>query len=163
MISTAKLSECGTYRYSLTRVWDGSFRLLPFVMLNPSTADALQDDATIRRCCSFAQREGYGGIYVVNLFAYRATKPAVLMKVGAAVAIGSENAAEFRHMMGLAQVSSKVVCAWGANPLAETIGQDFVRRAQSMKADLFCLGKTTSGAPRHPLYVRGDQPLEVYS
>ena len=44
-------------------------------MLNPSTADGETDDATIRVCRGRALRMGYGGIIVVNLFAYRATSP----------------------------------------------------------------------------------------
>ena len=72
----ATISECGLYRYSLTRVWDDVLPMCIFVMLNPSTADADIDDPTIRRCINFAKREGCGSLMVVNLFAYRATSPA---------------------------------------------------------------------------------------
>jgi hypothetical protein len=74
----ADLSPCGTYRYLLgRRVGDGQ-RAALFVMLNPSTADASDDDPTIRRCRRFARREGCGLLEVVNLFAYRATDPVAL-------------------------------------------------------------------------------------
>ncbi|MES2137565.1 MAG: DUF1643 domain-containing protein [Pseudomonadota bacterium] len=49
--------------------------VVAFVMLNPSTADAVQDDPTIRRCIGFAKAWGKGGIVVINLFAFRATNP----------------------------------------------------------------------------------------
>src|SRR5437868_12651695 len=71
---SAVISPCGKFRYRLTRQW-GEGAALPFVMLNPSTADAEQDDPTIRKCVGFAKRMGYDGIEVVNLYAYRATKP----------------------------------------------------------------------------------------
>ena len=71
----ALLSSCGTYRYRLWRYWHTEREPLIFIMLNPSTADAMQDDPTIRKCIGFAKRLGFGGIEVVNLFAYRATDP----------------------------------------------------------------------------------------
>jgi hypothetical protein len=68
MRRTAIISECGRYRYRLTREW-GDGPLLTFAMLNPSTANAEIDDPTIRRCMSFGRREGASGISVFNLFA----------------------------------------------------------------------------------------------
>jgi hypothetical protein len=75
MRSAAEISPCGSYRYWLTRQWGGGALLLPIIMLNPSTADVEQDDPPIRRCMSFAQREGFADISVFNLFADRATSP----------------------------------------------------------------------------------------
>jgi hypothetical protein len=75
MLREAEISEDGKYRYALMRMWDDK-PLMMFCMLNPSTADATKDDPTIRRCIGFAKDRGYGGIYVVNLMAYRATDPA---------------------------------------------------------------------------------------
>src|SRR5271154_3410516 len=80
MISTADISEDGLYRYWLTRTWDPTKPVLNWIMLNPSTADANKDDATIRRCMNFAKHWHYGGIAVYNLFAFRATDPKVLLK-----------------------------------------------------------------------------------
>src|SRR5689334_20041621 len=74
IVKSAVLSPCGLYRYRLTRRWGDGPALL-FVMLNPSTADATEDDPTIRRCTGFAKREGMPAIEVVNLFAWRATDP----------------------------------------------------------------------------------------
>ncbi len=69
-----------SYRYTLSRTWDTltGVGTVVFVMLNPSTADEHVDDPTIRRCISFAKAAGFAGLYVVNLFAWRATKPADL-------------------------------------------------------------------------------------
>ena len=72
-------SSCRTYRYVLWRELDAANpRYALFIGLNPSTADEVADDPTIRRCKDFARRWGYGAVCVANLFAYRATKPAKL-------------------------------------------------------------------------------------
>ena len=72
---TAVLSTDQARRYLLTRRWDDG-PLMAWVMLNPSTADARTDDATITRCVRRARSMGtFGGIAVVNLFSLRATDP----------------------------------------------------------------------------------------
>lgn len=78
VIKTAEISSCGKYRYELTRTWDPQKMMVCFIGLNPSTADAENDDATIRKCIGFAQRWEYGGILMLNIFAFRTVSPAVL-------------------------------------------------------------------------------------
>ena len=149
MFKDAKISECGKYRYLLTRVWgDGDSAV--FLMLNPSTADATVDDPTIRRCIGFAKAWGYAGISVVNLFAWRATKPRELHK--ARDPVGPENDDWIRKTCD----GRLVVCAWGA---VADVHWRRVAHVVSMLpgANLRCLGTTRSGAPRHPLYVAADQ------
>ena len=158
MKKTAFISNCGKYRYRLTRAW-GEGWFLPFVMLNPSTADADIDDPTIRRCIQFAQREKAGGIVVVNLFAFRATKPADMM--AATDRHGPDNEGALRYMATDAwRARMPVVCAWGAQGGAAALAvTDLLKRCGPR---LVCLGKTKDGHPRHPLYVKGDQPLVPY-
>jgi hypothetical protein len=160
----ADLSPCGTYRYLLGRRIGEGQRTALFVMLNPSTADASEDDPTIRRCIGFARREGCGVLEVVNLFAYRATDPATLRAT--LDPIGPAN----DHFLGQAvERASLVVVAWGVVPRRP------VRRAWEVGGAIndnllahgrrgpFCLGTTANGAPRHPLYVKADQALEPWS
>src|SRR4051812_40135006 len=74
VLGSAILSDCDRYRYLLGREWaDGPTAV--FVMLNPSTADALHNDPTIRRCLRYAQVWGCGALMVANLYAWRATDP----------------------------------------------------------------------------------------
>jgi hypothetical protein len=142
----AYVSLCGQYRYWLTREWGDGPRLT-WVMLNPSTADADTDDATIRKCVGFARRWGYGGFAVVNLFAWRATNPREVPEPSRA--IGSENDATILRM----SEGRDVVCAWGLVPravhrarVAEVLGMLRNRRVT-------CLGTTEDGQPRHPLML----------
>lgn len=120
----ATISPCGTYRYSLFRSTGavGDEHLL-WVMLNPSTADATKDDPTIRKVVEFTRRAGYGGACVVNLFAFRATKPKDLRRAvrnhGLLFGEGPDNRAAIESA---AATSAAIVCAWGAEPFGMRSG-----------------------------------------
>lgn len=111
MHKDAVISECGRFRYSLTRAWDRGLPQGTFIMLNPSTADASEDDQTIRKCIGFSQRLGLGGFEVVNLFAFRARDPKDLR--AASYPCGPDNDQHIRE--ALARTSGPVICAWGAH------------------------------------------------
>lgn len=153
---SATLSPCGTYRYDLWRRWgNGSWAL--WMMLNPSTADAEVDDPTIRRCRGFSERSGYGGLAVVNLFAYRATDPAALTR--ARDPVGPLNAQTIKHWLADERVSA-VIAAWGtAWEKVDRARLNVEGFAQKNGHDVFCLGRTKAGHPRHPLYVPNAQSL----
>lgn len=160
MIRRAEISACGSYRYRLTRHWDPDKRPLAFVMLNPSTADADLDDPTIRRCVGFAKRENAGGIVVVNLYALRATDPDQLRCV--ADPHGPKNADAILDVLDASAGSGDpIVCAWGTKPTAHRVSL-FLSSAKGAGAKLVSLGVTKDGHPKHPLYVRADQPLSSF-
>jgi len=158
MLKAAEISPCGQYRYWLLRVWDRSLRTLPIVMLNPSTADADNDDPTIRRCMAFAKREGFGGIRVVNLFAFRATSPDDMK--AAADPFGPEGNAVLGEIFMVAGMTDmSVLAAWGAHGSHMGRAEMIKTSAKGWGANLVCLGTTKDGHPRHPLYVAGNQPF----
>jgi len=145
----------GPYRYLLTRSWGGDPRELVWIMLNPSVADASADDPTIRRVRSFSQAAGFQGFSVINLFAAIATDP---MRMGPEP-VGPDND---RYILDAARLARQVVCAWGA-----LVPPHMKARARAVlrmigPATLHCLGTTKAGHPRHPLYVRGNQPLVTF-
>ena len=158
--ASATISDCGKYRYWLERKWgDGSPQV--FVMLNPSTADATENDPTIRRCMTFAKREGRAGIIVVNLFALRATDPVELIRSDDP--IGPENMTAIGEALLLSVAQrSPIICAWGGHRTASKQASRFRRRAKVFDANLVCFDKTKTGAPRHPLYLKADTPLVTY-
>lgn len=157
MIRTARVSACGRYRYRLTRYWGPGY-FLPFVMLNPSVADADIDDPTIRRCIGFAKREGAGGIVVVNQFAFRSTSPDVLGATEDPFGPANDDAL-LEVAYEASALDMPIVCAWGAHGGKSNRHITLLQRGD---ARLVCLGKTKDGHPRHPLYVKGDQPLETF-
>ncbi len=153
----AVLSPCGAFRYLLTRRLGAGTKLATFVMLNPSTADADRDDATIPKCVGFARRWGCAGLQVVNLFAFRATDPADMRKADDPV--GPENAAWIGRAIREAG-SGPVVCAWGYHGAYR--GQDLVilRLLKTWRVAPVALQVTKHGQPKHPLYVPyGAQPI----
>lgn len=135
----------GRYRYLLWRRWAEADSLL-FVMLNPSTADAERDDPTIRRCIGFARAWGFGGVEVVNLFAWRATLPRQL--AAAKDPVGRHNDAAILEAVAR---SRAVIAAWGVHGALR--GRDAQVARLLAATRLRCLGVTRDGAPRHPLYV----------
>lgn len=148
-------TQVSTYRYVLNRGFAlASAEYALWVMLNPSTADETTDDPTIRRVRAFTARQGLERLVVVNLFALRATDPKVL--TGSASDVGEDND---RTIKLEAQCASLIICAWGAHPVAVPRASVVLELLEPRRGGLWCLGKTKSGAPRHPLYVKGDQPL----
>jgi hypothetical protein len=157
----ATISNCGRYRYALRRNLGGRpCRTACFIMLNPSTADAEKDDPTIRKCMGFARRWGCADLVVVNLFAFRATRPQDLR--AAADPVGRANRRHVRSAVDRAQ-GGLVVCAWGT--YGAWWDQDLIVRAwiREVGAEPVCLGRTKGGHPRHPLYVPYTAELIPYA
>lgn len=153
MEKSAIISDCGLYRYLLTRRW-GDGPALAYLMLNPSTADASLDDATIRKCLGFARLYGFAAIEVVNLFAFRARHPKDMF--AAADPIGPENDA---HIVATAKGCAEVVCAWGPNASKTKRPRQVVDMLEAIGVRLKCLHVTRDGSPGHPLMLSYDRPL----
>lgn len=150
----AVISADGLYRYELHRSW-GAGPVVEFIMLNPSTADAEVDDATIRRCIGFAKQWGYGALVVRNLYAYRATDPGELVNIEDPV--GPEN----REYLGR-DGADRTIAAWGAHPAADGWWSGYPfgwQRHVIKRRRLYCLGINANGSPKHPLYVPADRAL----
>lgn len=151
MSASAELSPCGAYRYSLARKWHDDLPELAFIMLNPSTADAREDDPTIRRCIGFGRSLGFGSIVVGNLFALRSTDPKALMSHPDPVGPRNDQA-----LKEIARHASEVICAWGANGnlLGRAIEVERLLRKSGIRP--MALKLTNGGDPAHPLYLARD-------
>jgi len=171
-IRKATISTDGFFRFTLTRIWDVSKPLVLFIMLNPSIADANKDDPTIRRLIGFAERWGAGGFHVGNLFPYRETCPKMLHAwlSGQILYKGwnSENVPDWmmeniRHLESLSKECGKIVCAWGVNGVDISAINDQDRwpglkyneivKLLRGRDNLYHMGLTINGEPRHPLYL----------
>ena len=143
--SGADFSECRNYRYALWRIWDKSKPMIMFIGLNPSIANATQDDPTIRRVKRFAKDWGYGGVYMMNCFAYVSTKPELIKH--------NPMADEWNNNMLTINASKckSVLFAWGNFEIIKETGRD--KELSEMFPNAVCLGKNKNGSPKHPFYV----------
>lgn len=143
----AVIDPSGRYRTLLWRVWRAGGPRALFVMLNPSAADARREDPTLRRCLGFARDGGFGGLEVVNLFSYRSPHPAELRRAADPVGPGTD-----RQICRSARRAACVIAAWGAGGALR--GRDgAVLALLRAIGPVYALGRTRSGAPRHPLYL----------
>jgi hypothetical protein len=148
----AILSACGRYRYGLDRSIGMGDRIVVFIGVNPSTANADVDDATVRKWRGFTARWGYDKFFVGNLFAWRSTD--VRRLALADDPIGPENDAHLRVMLSYAEL---VVPCWGDSgklPVSLRMRVEAVRELICESGrPVKCLGLTKGGDPKHPLML----------
>lgn len=154
----AVISDCGKYRYLLRRTWDHAKPRALLIMLNPSTADAKLDDATIRSCVRLLSGNGYGSMEVVNVYGYRATNPDELAKQPDPVGPDNQRIAE-----AAINRCDVVICAWGAYLPARDRATPILNAVRGRRPAIYCFGKTKAGAPKHPLYIKSGTTLEVFA
>jgi hypothetical protein len=147
MKTDAILSENRKYRYVLSRFWDESKPVVMIIGLNPSTADETKNDPTITRCIDFAKSWGYGGVYMLNLFAFRATLPKDM--IDEEEPIGNDNDS---YIDKYSKLSEKVVCAWGNDGTYKNRSKEILSKFDN----LYYLKLNQTGEPSHPLYLNGN-------
>lgn len=152
----AIISECRLYRYLLwRRIQDQPrTRRVLFVLLNPSTADALVDDHTVRKGMGFCRKWGAGVMLFANLFALRSTDPNELLR--AFEPVGRDNDATFKDLFARDDKLWRVVCAWGSHKAVSRHQKRvdaFTALAKACKRDLYCLGANDDGNPKHILML----------
>lgn len=147
--NSAAFSPDRVYRYSLHRQWANEPPVV-FVLLNPSTADETKNDPTIRRCMRYAKDWGYGGVIILNLYAYRATDPRVMRRFlhdGGDI-VGPENDTYIARLTK----GQDVVAAWGNHADWERAsGVEYILRVNA--ANLSVLKQNANSSPAHPLYL----------
>ena len=151
----AVLDHYRQHRFLLWRFWDDKPRML-FIGLNPSTANELEDDPTVRRLCGFAQDWGYGGIYLCNLFSFITPHPKELIQQ---TRNHKANTPAIQMALGL---SILTVCGWGDGIKAVEQGYSRARFVYELTDSPMCFGLTQSGNPKHPLYLPKEAELYEY-
>lgn len=151
--SGAVFSKCKLYRYKLWRIWDVNKPLVLFVMLNPSTADEMVNDPTITRCISFSKDWGFGGVFIGNIFSYRSPHPNDLLKCENPIGDDNDD-----HILEMYNICDDVVFAWGNHGSLFDRFNDVLSLFDNPK----CLGTTSSGQPKHPLYLPKTTELIIY-
>lgn len=155
MKKSAVISDCGNYRYELTRSWGDKTPYVLFIGLNPSIADAKIDDPTMRRCIDFAKQWGFESLKMANLFAYRATDPSAMKS--SAMPVGELN--DYK-IASLARDATLIVACWGNDGLFLGRDKQVFDMLNPYKAKIDCFGLTKIGQPKHPLYLPKNTPLK---
>ncbi|HEV3008612.1 MAG TPA: DUF1643 domain-containing protein [Burkholderiales bacterium] len=146
----AKFSACRRWRYLLWRCWDEAKPVANFLMLNPSTADELQLDPSCTRARNYAERWGFGGVLITNIFGWRATDPGEMKSVKDPVGRGND-----RAILKAARDAKLVVCAWGNHGLHRERARSVVALLRQTGVPLNFLKMNDCGEPAHPLYLPG--------
>lgn len=159
-ISEAALSVDRLYRFELRRTLPQStvegYKLL-FVMANPSTADHIIDDPTIRRCKGFARAWGFEHLIVANVNPYRTPR-------ADQVVIPEERVLHTNDYFldKLACEADYICCAWGAIAPASLVKRAWSIISDKPDKEIVALGLTKNGSPRHPLYIKADvRPVRI--
>ena len=140
------------YRYRLKRTWDETKPHAMFIMMNPSTADLKVNDRSVAKCTRFARTWGsYGGIYVGNTFAYRATNKKRLSAI--ADPIDPEND---KHLIEMAKLAGIVIFAYGkpGHRRLQAQGQRIAKMLIDKGVKPYVLKLSKNGTACHPLYLR---------
>jgi hypothetical protein len=140
---SAEFSDCGLYRYLLTRKWDESKPTAMCIGLNPSTANSDLDDQTIMWLTAILRHHGYGELLMTNLYAIISSKPDKIFSVS------DPQRDNNSWLQDTARKASIIIYCWGNFERIEYRA----KQVQKMLPDGHCLGKSSSGAPYHPLAV----------
>lgn len=154
----ARFSRCRRWRTFLWRRWSESRPVANFLMLNPSTADELQLDPSCTRARGYAERWGFGGLIVTNLFAWRATDPADMAAARDPVGRGNDAA-----IIAAAREAKLLVCAWGNYGAHRGRSRRVVALLRAAGIDLHVLKMNGGGEPAHPLYLRGSLRPQLWT
>ncbi|MEH7253828.1 DUF1643 domain-containing protein [Neobacillus niacini] len=148
------------YRYSLSRAWNPNKGKVVFICLNPSTADGVSDDPTLKRCIDFAKRwhnGKYGSLEMVNLFSYRATDFDMLREVENP--IGPEND---DFIVKAVRSASLVVVAWGEKGIYRNRHKEVLRLLSNEMIEVHCLEILKCNQPKHPLFARKELTPRIF-
>ncbi len=155
----AVISDCGRYRYRLDRCFGMLVGpVYAFFGVNPSTADADVDDATVRKWTGFVRRWGGSRFIVGNVFGYRATDVRELARC--ADPVGRDNLAYLTMICAEADI---LVPCWGnETKVPRQLRHHFritMDALDGLGKPVMCFGLSKAGDPLHPLMLGYDTPL----
>lgn len=154
----AVFSDCGKYRYALWRKWDTSKPMVMLIGLNPSTANKTKADKTITRVIDLTKALGYGGFYMMNLFAWITPYPKELKQ--SPDPFGESN----KYFTEVSKICKDVIFCWGHFTIL-SLYEKFIDRVQfmvDMYPSAYCFGYTQGGEPRHPLMLKKNTGIKKF-
>jgi hypothetical protein len=166
----ALFSESHKHRLFLSRTWDVNLPISLWIMINPSLADHIADDPTVLKVISISRYNGFGSIWIINLFDYITPDQAVLATLDSNL-LNDYNTSSIitLNIFNNLSPNDSVICAWGNGPTQlhtrmSTIihwfnNSHFKRLNLKLKA----VKLNSNGQPTHPLYLPENSPLIDFS
>lgn len=149
------------YRYFLSIVWAADLPVLVAMLLNPSTADHLINDPTVARMIERARRLGFGGVIILNAFAWRETDRLKMLKV--ADPVGELNDAYILETLLQAKAKGwQVMVGWGNEGGHNGRSARVARLLKRADVQAVCLRYCDNGEPGHPLYIGYSEPFKPW-
>lgn len=162
-MSSAVLSACGLHRFRLGRDVATTGRVICFVGVNPSIADAAVNDHTVTKLMQFTRLWGGRRLLVGNLFSLRATNVKELDAWQYDEEIGRTNRV---NLLAMFAESDVLVPMWGDRnklPVRMRGSCAFLLATMLMSGKpVGHLGLTKGGDPKHPLMLPYTTPLTFY-
>lgn len=153
VLARTRFSEDRRHRFTLFRHWGDPNNFMACCGMNPSGADAFADDKSVIRACGFAERWGFGALYMLNAMSVRLTDS---RRLSSAPCVNlPENDQWIRSVV---RDAGLVLLAWG-NPAAKFGRSGDVEQILREECDplkVRCFGKNKNGTPVHLLYQRND-------
>lgn len=141
------MANQGTARFWLERRWGTYQDAVAFVMLNPSTANDEEDDATIRACTRLAKAWDYSALIVVNTNPMRSTDPRKTPYPTEFDLVENDE-----YLRRAAFWAHRIVFAWGNN-VSHILRDRTIEVFEGYQSHIYHLGFTKQLEPRHPLYA----------
>jgi hypothetical protein len=155
LIRQAHFSDDGRHRFWLLRSWEEKPHMILFIGLNPSTADAADDDNTIRSCIRITKSNGFGGFVMCNLYTFITAYPTTLIQN-----LSDANRPESDETLDrMIRNTHLAVCTWGNWHFVA----DRVAVVTKKIIQPFCLGVNGGGSPKHPLYLSSETQIIPYT
>lgn len=173
-LPSAMISPCNKYRYLLSRQWDAKLPYLLFIGLNPSTADAQHDDPTTNKLIHLAKSWNYGGVIIVNLYAYIDSHQKVIWSLSTIEEkLGPDNRETIQALIQRDDIGM-ILAGWGDDAVTwrggkiendqyyQEIANLYHFITETCSRELYCLSYNNSGMPRNPAYSKVPYPSVEY-
>jgi hypothetical protein len=153
-------------RLLLTRAW-GEGPTVCFIGCNPSRAGKKADDPTSLWWINWSQALGFGRYTAVNLYPFVSSSPAECRRRADWQNNGPDwHARDMLHHnvdvgAAAAKAADRVIAYWGAIAWDDAWIEhvlDAIQTGVEPYPDIYCFGRTASGAPMHPM-ARGKHRL----
>ncbi|MFL9517741.1 DUF1643 domain-containing protein [Acinetobacter baumannii] len=145
---SAKFSTCKKHRFKLERDLEGKNCVVAFFGVNPSTADSVINDSTVKKWIVFAKRLNAHKLIVGNMFSYITPYVKELATCGEVTNIENEKALD-----SIIRDADILIACWGTRTKVRAVLRPYfdqlMDKLKNSNKPVFCFGYTKSGDPRH--------------